>query len=143
MGKRQCKTCGNFFEPKNSNDRYCSQLCRQAGCYIGGGGDTSKPNSTIVVKSAPKKARVSKPNNTDGYQRVKEMLSLPVGERWKIAKDFTEEERAYARRLAKKSLMDDRIVTKMSDWSDDDGDEENEVVTEMFDRLGDSDDGSV
>lgn len=141
MGKRKCKTCGNLFEPKNPNDRYCSSLCRTAGCFIGGGGDTSKPN-TEVRRIKPKEKKQIKTVGKD-YPRVWRMMELPPSERWSVSKDFTEEERAFAKKLAKRSLMDDRIVQCISDWDWGEEEDENAPAPSELDKLGESDDGSV
>lgn len=138
MGKRRCKTCGNLYDPKGPGDMYCSELCRTAGCFIGGGGDTTKPNSEIKTKIRV----VHKAVKTAGkeFPRVMEMLELPLQERWRIAKDFTEDEMAYCRKLAKKSLNEDRIASCISEW-DEGEDEEN--IQEADSQVGESDDGSV
>ena len=142
MGKKICKTCGNLFTPKSANDRYCSSLCRAAGCFLGGGGDTTKPNSGTMQKAKPEKTRHVKSSSTD-YRRVHAMLELPMQERWKVSRDFTEEERAYARRLARKSLMDERAADCISDWDCGDNEDNAEIITDGVDRLGESDDGSI
>ena len=142
MGKRKCKTCGNLFEPKGVNDRYCSSLCRTAGCFIGGGGDTTKPNSEI---KEPAKVERPKPIKTSGkdFPRVRAMLELPVHERWKVSRDFTEEERAYAKRLAKRSLMEERVADCISDWDGGTDEEDGDGIPNGADTLGESDDGSI
>lgn len=139
MEKRKCKTCGNLFEPKGANDRYCSTLCRTAGCFIGGGGDTSKPN-TVGLKPKPQKKQ-SKSVKKD-FPRVDELMKIPIGERWQVAKDFTDEEKTYAKKLAVKFLREERLVDCISQWNC--GEEEEEKFTiENADRVGDSDDGSI
>jgi hypothetical protein len=142
MGKKKCKTCGNLFEPKGANDRYCSSLCQAAGCFIGGGGDTTKPNSEI--KETVKVER-PKPIRTAGkdFPRVKAMLELPVCERWKVSRDFSDAERAYAKKLAKRILMEERVADCISDWDGGEHDDEIELIPESADKLGESDDGSV
>lgn len=140
MVKRKCKTCGTLFEPKNEGDRYCSSLCRTTGLFVGGGGDTSKPNSTYVPKKMPVKRKAVKSSGTD-FPRVREMMKLPPAERWSISKDFTEEEWSFARRLARKTMMDERVVSMIAEWDGEDTGEDSGETS--ADNLGESDDGSV
>jgi hypothetical protein len=70
------------------------------------------------------------------------MMELPPTDRWRIAKDFTEEEKAYSRKMARKSLLDDRAAEIISDWDGGEVDEEDLILGQM-DKLGESDDGSV
>lgn len=142
MGKIKCKTCGNLFDPKGPNDRYCSSLCRTAGCFIGGGGDTRKPNSEITVQKSLKQRRTVKTTKSE-YPRVLAMMELPPKDRWMVSKDFTEEERVFARRLAKKSLLDERVIDCISDWNGGDEEDEDCIPHEYGESIGDSDDGSV
>ena len=78
------------------------------------------------------------------YPRVAEMFSLPVARRWELAKDFTVEEAAYARRLAKRALAEERRLDEICSW-DGEGDDAPmgrfEGITGG--SLGESDDGSV
>lgn len=143
MAKRKCKKCGRTFESKGTGDLYCSALCRMTGYFVGGGGDTSKPgvDRPTAEKAAPvKPMRIKK--DDERFARVRRMFDLPPKDRWNVAKDFSEEERAYARRLARKQLMDDDRFTREWDWNsgDDEDDEPSFIVPST---IGDSDDGSV
>lgn len=143
MEKIKCKTCGNLFEPKNANDKYCSALCGKAGCFLNGGGDTSKPNPEGKPRKNIKPEEKKPRKIVSGeYPRVLKMLELPIDRRWEIAKMFTSEERAYAKRLARKHMMEERIVECISDW---DHGEEREEYCECCssEMIGESDDGSV
>lgn len=120
---------------------FCSSTCRMTGFFVGGGGDTTKPGVPQRKSEPVRKHPAAKPG-AGGFERVKKMFSLPHSERWAIAKDFTEEERAYARRVARGQLMaDDRFVREW-DWNEEQ-DEEAASVESSIASLGDSDDGTV
>lgn len=152
--RRKCKTCGNSFEPKDPNDFYCSPLCRTAGCFVGGGGDTRKPISPEMRKAMEKKGitasspKDEKPKRTAAKQakfpRVHYMFTLPPEKRYEVSRHFSPEEAEYCRRLARKKLHDE--------WRNDDAIEAEEFSDnfkpadgEMMSggRLGDSDDGTI
>lgn len=72
------------------------------------------------------------------------MFEKPAAERWAIAKDFTEEEHAYAKRLAKRQMMEE--VRFMREWTwDGFADEADEADSGGGGEgmLGESDDGSI
>ena len=137
--QRKCKKCGRLFIPKVAGEHFCSPLCSMTGFFVGGGGDTTKPgaakvgtaNTQIVHKPA---ARVAAKD--ERYARVRKMLELPLAERWAVAKDFTADERAYAKRLARRSLMEEDRLTREWSWEVPDDVEEGE-------GIGESDDGSL
>ena len=159
MGKKiKCKNCGRMFEPKVSGEQFCSSLCRVTGKFIGGGGDTSKPLNEEQRKALEKKRekglvppskkveeKPKKIRNGDAkHPRVAAMFALPVEKRWKIAKDFTAEEKEYARRVMKRMLSDEKKMDAVAEW---DGSSESEVSSSYEGisggHLGESDDGSV
>ena len=144
MGKvRKCKKCGRAFEPKDSSDVFCSQICRMTGFFVGGGGDTSKPGGVKQTVSKPKgdavPARVN--SGDERFARVREMLKLPPIERWSIAKDFTAEEQAYCRRLAKRLLMEETRIERENSWEV--GEEADSSYCDAAEPTGDSDDGTI
>lgn len=143
MGKRKCKVCGSLFDPRGANYFYCSDLCRKTACFVGGGGDTSKPNSDLGKKPERRPLTFGKMDRAD-YPRVEAMFKLPVKDRWEFARDFTPEEREMARRLSRKELIEDKVLINLSSWNGelevDDTESDNE---ESFDILGESDDGSI
>lgn len=155
--RRKCKTCGNSFEPKGPDDFFCSQLCRTAGCFVGGGGDTRKPLSPEQKKALEKKGidpssqPAEEPKKrvrmtAEKYPRVQYMFTLPIEERYAVSREFTKEEAEYARRLAKKMLVDERKFDEVIDWDYDGGEQEKsgrsyEGITGG--SLGDSDDGTI
>ena len=141
MAKRKCKKCGRQFESKGPGDCFCSQLCRMTGFFVGGGGDTSKPGvpQPAAVIPAPKPMRVKK--DDERFARVRLMFEKPTEERWAIAKDFSEEERAYAKRLAKRLMMEEDRLTR--EWTWDGGGEEADEAAADGGMLGESDDGSI
>lgn len=142
--KRRCKMCGRLFDPGEDSEAYCSSLCRDVGCFVGGGGDTSKPMSKEQMKARERKSkstergqrvkRVRMPR--EKYPRVHEMLSLPPSERWAMAKTFTPEEQEYSRRVMKHMLQEEQRIDDLSSW--DVGEE-----IGLLDTLGESDDGTV
>ena len=142
MASRKCKKCGRRFESKGPNDVFCSELCRMTGFFVGGGGDTTKPGvaQTSTVIPNPKPMRIKK--DDERFARVRLMFEKPVSERWAIAKDFTEEEHAYARRLAKRQMMEE--VRFMREWTWDNYSEEGNDSGEGGEsNIGESDDGSI
>ena len=139
MAKRKCKQCGRRFESKGAGDLYCSPLCRQTGFFLGGGGNTSKPNANGSSAEKPKPVRVRKDDGR--FERVRKVFNMPVSERWAVAKDFTDEERAYFRRLAMRQLFEsDRFVRE---WSRDCPEDEEDAAEEVYVQPGDSDDGTL
>ena len=153
---RKCKTCGRLFEPKGANDKFCSALCRTAGCFVGGGGDTSKPVSPEQRKlnekkraanggaSSPSPEETTKRMRPEKFPRVLQMFELPIEKRYAIASTFTPEEAEYARKLAKRKLQEEMRFDQMCSW---DGMEET-VGLGSYEGLvggsiGDSDDGSI
>ena len=94
MAYRKCKKCGRRFESKGTGDCFCSELCRMTGFFIGGGGDTSKPGVAQPAEVIPKQMPVRVKKDDERFARVRLMFEKPPSERWEIAKDFTEEERA-------------------------------------------------
>ena len=119
MAYRKCKKCGRRFEHKGAGDGFCSDLCRMTGFFVGGGGDTSKPGvKSRSGEAAPSQSPCRAKKGEDQFQNVRNMFELPESERWTIARSFTDEERAYARRIAKRMLMaEDRFVREWS-WTD-------------------------
>ena len=71
------------------------------------------------------------------------MFEKPAAERWAIAKDFTEEEHSYARRMARRQMMEE--VRFMREWAwdgfADDADADSGGCGEGM--MGESDDGSI
>lgn len=157
MGKMKiCRNCGRRYEPTNGDELFCSPLCRITGLFRAGGGDTTKPVSEERRKEMAKKGTaVSSPKvekvprirtEVEKYPRVMEMFRLPQGERWRLAKEFTPEEKAYAKRLAKRDLAEERRIDQICSW--DGAADEGEVRLERFagiseGSLGESDDGSI
>lgn len=152
--KRKCKNCGQTFIPKGKGDMFCSSLCRLTGKFVGGGGDTSKPLNYEQRKALEKKGqhtpepKEEKPkkirNGREKFPRVVKMFSLPVNQRWELAKTFTEEEQEFSRRMAKRLLMEERKMDSFIDW---DGDLESGELGNYDGiaggMLGESDDGTV
>ncbi|MGN0130714.1 MAG: hypothetical protein ACI4CE_07500 [Methanomethylophilus alvi] len=152
--KRKCRNCGQMFVPKGTGDAFCSSLCRLTGKFVGGGGDTSKPLSYEQRKALEKKGLpIPKPNEKkpkkirnggEKFPRVVKMFSLPMSQRWELAKTFTAEEREFSRRMEKRLLMEERKMASFIDW---DGDSE-PAERGSYDgivggTLGESDDGTV
>lgn len=151
MAKKRCKKCGRQYEAGGeSSDGYCSALCRMAGYFIGGGGDTAKPGAAARPPEAEEKppsaaVRPTRVRKDDArFARVRLMFTLPPGERWELARGFSEEERAFARRLARREEMEAARFAREWDWDGADGgaDGETEEPAPSGD-IGDSDDGSV
>lgn len=154
--KRKCKNCGQLFVPKGAGDFFCSSLCRSTGKFLGGGGDTSKPMSAEQRKEMIRRGKTIPAPNPEPeppkrvrngemkFPRVMKMFSLPLNKRWAIAKHFTAEERDFARRMAKRQLMEERKMDSYIDW-DGDYDHSDGWDSEgaIFDTLGDSDDGTI
>ena len=144
MAYRKCKKCGRRFESKGPGDSFCSDLCRMTGFFMCGGGDTTKPGvpQPAAVIPPPKPLRVKK--DDERFARVRQMFEKPAAERWAIAKDFTEEEHAYAKRLAKRQMMEE--VRFMREWTwDGFADEADDADSGGGGEgmLGESDDGSI
>lgn len=144
--------CGRPFVPKGKDDLFCSSICRTTGCFVGGGGDTSKPVSPEMRKAMEKKQKAGsspkseKPrkvrNGAEKYPRVHYMFTLPVSERAAVSSQFTPEETEYSRRLARKMLLEERRLDEEIEWdaaSDDSG------TYDGIDggSLGESDDGTI
>lgn len=142
MAKRKCKKCGRQFESKGTGDLFCSEICRLSGFFLGGGGDTSKPG--VVQSLSPiqeqKPVRIKKDDKR--FDKVRMMFEKPPSERWNIAKDFTEEERAYAKRMARRQMMEDYRFVREWAW-DGIADGENEEPSAGDGFLGESDDGTI
>ena len=82
-------------------------------------------------------------NGIEKFPRVAQMFALPVSERWSVARHFTEEEREFARRMAKRMLSDERRMDMICSW-DGEGDEgEANDLDVVRATIGDSDDGTV
>ena len=141
--KRKCKTCGRPFAAK-TGERYCSELCKTAGLFIGGGGDTTKPRQTssgrpVIPEKKSEETPPPKPrHDSEKMVRVRQMFALPVEKRWEIAQHFTKEEQDYARRIAKRMIAEDARIESEWAWE---SDEVNALRESGF--LGDSDDGSI
>ena len=141
MAKRKCKKCGRRFETDGTGDGFYSQLCRMTGFFIGGGGDTSKPGSARKAPAQEAKFSPSPKKCGEKFERVLLMFDKPPSERWEIAKNFTEEERAYAKRIARRKMMEEVRFTREWEWNG--GDEEDVPQEEVDAALGESDDGSL
>ena len=166
IGKtRKCKTCGRPFQPKAAGDAFCSPLCRTAGCFIGGGGNTAKPLSPEQRKAMEKKERKQaaerkpssqKPKGKPGrpksaspgekpFPRVHHMFTLPLSKRFAVSKKFTPEEAEYCRRLMKRKLIEEFRMDEAIGWEmpgcEDEGLGSYEGITGGV--LGESDDGSI
>ena len=155
MGKskqKKCKNCGRMFVAKEKGEVYCSTLCKATGCFVGGGGDTSKPlnyeQRRLLEKRGgdEQKPMAGSPKKVGGekFPRVLKMFSLPSEERWELAKTFTEEERKYAQRVAKRMLIEEKKMAMDVEWE---GETPGEGVWQGgFGgdvSVGDSDDGTV
>lgn len=152
-GKRKCKNCGQLFVPTEPGDVFCSSLCRITGKFVGGGGDTSKPLSYEQRRALEKRGQtVSKPkdekprkirNGGEKFPRVVEMFSLPLDQRWELAKTFTPDEQEFSRRMAKRMLMEDRQMAMLTEWECDAENKYETLDGLEGGRLGESDDGTV
>ena len=141
MAKRKCKRCGRQFESKGAGDCFCSPICRMTGFFIGGGGDTSKPG-VPQPQTIPQQKPVRVRKDDERYARVRLMFSKPPSERWEIAKDFTDDERAYARRIAKPMLMEEARFEREWVWDGGSADADG-LPFDGGGTLGESDDGSI
>lgn len=138
MAKRKCKSCGRTFDSKGTGDLFCSPLCKATGFFVSGGGDTSKPGAANHPERAPV-AKVVRIRKDDAkFEHVRKMFTIPPENRWAIAKDFTDEERAYAKRLERRRLMEEDRIFSEWDWGTD-----QEEVEDVCGIIGDSDDGSI
>lgn len=138
MALRKCKSCGRKFNSKGAGDVYCSSLCRATGFFVGGGGDTTKPGTNAPAKDIHPAPKAAKPKRTsEKFDRVRKMFDLPPSERWELAKDFTEDERAYAKRLERRRFVEEDRIFREWSWDSDEDD--------ICDggAIGESDDGSV
>ena len=142
MGRKKCSVCGRIFDAEEGDDEYCSEVCRKTGCFLNGGGDTSKPN-VQEVKTVQKRAHIH-PVKVDSskYPRVQAMFEKPIHERWEHARNFTEEEQKIARKMAMKELREDMIIIRMSNIDEEEA-EEYEGEAEDPTLIGESDDGSI
>ena len=141
--KRKCKCCGRTFTPKEKADRFCSDVCRTTGLFVGGGGDTTKPGKVAETSKAEAPKPTERVKGMDErYARVRAMFQLPVGERWAVAKTFTKEESEYARRIARRMLAEEDRLTREVSW---DVGEEEEVPVQLIESIeaADSDDGTL
>ena len=145
--KRKCRNCGRLFDPKGKDELFCSSLCRTTGLFVGGGGDTSKPSADGTSKKGveSKKIRqhkeshkVNKRGSDSKFPRVKELFELPLEKRWNFAKTFSEDEMAYARRIASRMLNEDRLIDELCLWEIPDSE-----TVDDGENYGDSDDGSI
>lgn len=154
LKSRKCKTCGRPFVPKGADDRYCSPVCRATGCFVGGGGDQTKPMSQEMKKAMERKGIESSPveakpkkvrGGAEKFPRVHQMFDLPIGQRWELAKTFTKEEAEYSRRLARKRLQDEWKIDRIIDWDGmpEEGESLGSYEGIAGGRLGDSDDGTI
>ena len=149
--QKKCKTCGRMFSSEISRDSYCSPLCRTAGCFVAGGGDTSKPITPEMRKIMEKKGILPSAENPKRYRngdakfpRVHHMFTLPLSKRWEISKTFTAEEREYCRRLMKKQLAEERRFEETVEWDGGDGEQMLGAYAGIAGgSLGESDDGSI
>ena len=143
MAKRKCKKCGRRFESKGAGDYFCSDLCRMTGFFMGGGGDTSKPGVAQPSAVIPTHKPIRVKKDDERFARVRLMFEKPPAERWAIAKNFTEEERSYAKHLARRQMMEEIRFTREWAWEGNGDDGDVEVFSESSGSLGESDDGTL
>lgn len=143
MAKRKCKKCGNRFDSKGPGDYYCSEICRLTGFFVGGGGDTTKPGVVSPIQKPPVPTPIRPKKDDAKFARVRAMFEMPPSERWAIAKDFTEEERSYARRIARRMMYEESRFVRDVLWAmPAEGDDGGGQIF-GYDTMGDSDDGSI
>lgn len=122
---------------------------------MAGGGDQTKPmnketkkavDKNVCSSSSKTQERAKKMRGgADKFPRVHLMFSLPMSDRWRLAKDFTKEEAEYARRLARKMLQDEWRIDDIIDWDGEDDEHQSlgSYAGIVGGRLGDSDDGTI
>lgn len=133
---RKCKLCGREFVPQKAGDRYCPGVCSLTAGLIPTPSE-KKPAASSGGGWAAKEAK---------FPRVMEMFALPKndGRRWEIAKDFTEEEREFARKYAKRQMALENMIDYNCACGGYGGeDEDDDSRTFDHNSLGDSDDGSI
>lgn len=143
MAKRKCKKCGRQFESKGTGDCFCSDLCRMTGFFMGGGGDTSKPGVAKSVAVIPMHKPIRVKKDDERFARVRLMFAKPPSERWAIAKDFTEEERSYAKHLARRQMIEEARFTREWTWDGNVEEGEDYSFSDSPSSLGESDDGTL
>lgn len=120
---RKCAFCGK--ELPDGAERYCSGLCR----------------TTASSMAAKDGGRMGEKASAGRYPRVEAMLKLPPERRWEISRDFTEDERRYARTL---SLREDRLDQFLWGLGSDGAQTGSEDgCLELGGDIGTSDDGTV
>ena len=156
MKQRKCKSCGRLFFPKNQ-EWFCSTVCSITGNFVSGGGDTSKPLSkerqqmlssrmraNIPQKNSQPRKSVRICNGKDKYPRVHYMFSLPIEKRWDVAKQFTDEEYEYYKRLVKSKQREEYKLDMIIDWDRGASGHEEVCYEDLIGgSLGASDDGTI
>ena len=106
---------------------------------------------TAGLIKTPTERKASQPSNgwaakEAKFANVVKVLKMPVGQRWKFAKDFTPEEHDFARKWAKREMALDNLIDYncCSSGCPGGGDEEGDDSGSFEENsLGDSDDGSI
>lgn len=132
--KKKCKVCGGSFVGAGE---YCSDICKTTGVFVGGGGDTSKPNSTVkIVKSKVQRIGLSE----EQKEKVREVFQLPIEERWGRLRKMSHEEQAFGKRISFKMLKEEQKIESMTDWEIG---ETTSGENDPSEDIGESDDGSI
>lgn len=144
MAEQTCRMCGTRFDGEGAGEGFCSSLCRMTGENLGVGAAPKPKKERRKPAEGEKWKGGGRPPESRKFPRVVEMFSLPLEQRAAISSTFTPEEAAYARKVMKRELMEERRLEEFITWDGEGGYGGLDRYSGMgFDRLGESDDGSI
>ena len=144
MAEQTCRMCGTRFDGEGAGEGFCSSLCRMTGENLGVGAAPKPKKERRKPTEGEKWRGGGRPPESRKFPRVVQMFSLPLEQRAAISSTFTPEEAAYARKVMKRELMEERRLEEFITWDGEGGYGGLDRYAGMgYDRLGESDDGSI
>ena len=139
-----CRMCGTKFSGEGAGEGFCSALCRMTGENLGVGAAPKPKRERRRKPDGERQKSSGRPPESRKFPRVMEMFGLPLSERAAISSTFTPEEAAFARKVMKRELMEERRLDELIEWDGAAADRGLDRYAGIgFDSLGESDDGTV
>lgn len=142
-----CRLCGRKFIPTTKGEKYCPGVCAMTADMIRPMQPAGRRRTPAAVHTDEPKAK-PRPEEA-AFPRVMAMFAAPIEERWKMARDFTEAEAEFSRKMQRRMLAEEKRLDYdatpcycTSACTDDDEESQGKSPFED-DPLGDSDDGTV